>query len=196
MYEDNVTDSAWLIADRINELLMTRGRITVGIDGRCAAGKTTLAAELSRITGAAVVHADHFFLRPEQRTDERYSEAGGNLDRERLLEEVLAPISRGERVAYRPFDCRTGTLGEVITLPDSRVVIVEGSYSLHPDLRNYYDLKIFLTVQKDEEAKRIIEREGNERAQSFFNRWIPLEEAYFSALSPKECSDIVLGGER
>ena len=193
MYLDDT--AARIIADRINELLITKSRITVGIDGRCAAGKTTLASELAKRFSAPVVHADHFFLRPEQRTEARYREAGGNLDRERLLAEVLSPLSRGESISYRPFDCKSGTLGKEITLPASRVVIVEGSYSLHPDLRNYYDLKIFLTVSNDEQRKRITEREGNERAQSYFTRWIPLEQAYFSALAPDRCCDIVLDSE-
>ena len=34
----------------------------VAVDGRCAAGKTTFANEVAKITGSAVVHMDDFFL--------------------------------------------------------------------------------------------------------------------------------------
>ena len=79
----------------LHHLLATNpGRpLIAAIDGRCASGKTTAAELLQKQFGWTVVHADDFFLRPEQRTPERYAEPGGNLDRERLREEVLLPPS-------------------------------------------------------------------------------------------------------
>ena len=50
--------------------------LVIAIDGRCAAGKTTLAAALQRETGCTVLHLDHFFLRPEQRTPQRLAQPG------------------------------------------------------------------------------------------------------------------------
>ena len=64
------------------------GRYIVAIDGRCGAGKSTLAQKLARDLGGRVVCADDFFLRPEQRTPERLAEPGGNLDRERMKSDV------------------------------------------------------------------------------------------------------------
>lgn len=52
------------------------GRYIVAIDGRCGAGKSTLAQQLARDLGGRVVCADDFFLRPEQRTPERLAEPG------------------------------------------------------------------------------------------------------------------------
>ena len=177
-------------AERIKGLLKNHQRVTVGIDGRCASGKTTLARELELLLGAAVVHADHFFLRPEQRSDERLSEPGGNLDRERLLAEVLLPRARGKEIAYRPFDCSTRTLGKEIIIPENSVLIVEGSYSLHPVLIKYYDLKIFLTVSETTQRKRLLSREGAAKAAVFSERWIPLEEAYFKATELSKICDM------
>ena len=77
------------------------------LDGRCASGKTTLASALREAVGCGVIHMDDFFLRPEQRTEERLSQPGGNVDRERFLQEVLLPLKRGESFSYRPYDCRT-----------------------------------------------------------------------------------------
>ena len=166
-------------------------RFIVAIDGRCASGKTTLADALSKRHKCAVIHMDHFFLRPEQRTPERLATPGGNLDRERFLEEVLLPLKRNASVTYRPFNCSTMSLGSPITLPDVPLYIVEGSYACHPDMQKYYDLRVFLTVSKEEQIRRIVDRNGNTAAETFRTRWIPLEEAYFSAFNISDACDRV-----
>ena len=76
------------------------GRLLVAIDGRCGAGKTTLASFLQNKIEATVFHMDDFFLRPEQRTAERLNTPGGNVDRERLESEVLIPLRAGEKTSH------------------------------------------------------------------------------------------------
>ena len=65
---------------RIDLLLAQSGQVIVAIDGNCTAGKTTLAGMLEEMYDCSVFHMDDFFLRPEQRTPERYAEIGGNVD--------------------------------------------------------------------------------------------------------------------
>ncbi len=113
------------------------------------AAKSTLADLLTAIyPDTALFHADDFFLRPEQRTAARYAQPGGNLDRERLESEILIPISRNKAAVYRPFDCRTLSLREPVTVLPGRLNIVEGSYSFHPELARYYDLSVFWTFPR------------------------------------------------
>ena len=69
--------------------------VMVAIDGKCTSGKTTLASKLAEIYDCNVFHMDDFFLRPEQRTSERFAEIGGNVDYERFQEEVLFPLRSG-----------------------------------------------------------------------------------------------------
>lgn len=167
--------------------------LIIGIDGRCAAGKTTLAAGLQAEIGCAVFHMDDFFLRPEQRTEERLRAAGGNVDRERFLEEVLLPLKNGEStVVYRPYDCKSQTLREEVKVRTAAVNIVEGSYSLHPSLWDFYDLRVFLTVSPEEQTRRIILRNGRENSEIFMSRWIPLEEKYFAAFDVASRCDILI----
>ena len=158
-----------------------RGRVVIALDGRCASGKTTLARRLEERWGWSVIHMDHFFLRPEQRSPERYAQPGGNIDHERFLEEMLLPLRKGEPFAYRPFDCHSQTLLAPIPFRPSPVVLVEGSYACHPALWDQYDLRAFLTVDRERQMERILSREGEEYAQVFREKWIPLEERYFSA---------------
>ena len=80
----------------IDALLQERERVIVAIEGSCAGGKTTLAEALGREYGCNVLPMDDFFLRPEQRTEQRFAQPGGNVDYERFFEEVLQPLLRGE----------------------------------------------------------------------------------------------------
>ena len=176
----------------IESRLTQSGRSVIAIDGRCGGGKSTLAALLAERFNGAVIPADDFFLRPEQRTPRRFAQPGGNMDRERLTEEVLLPLSRGEAIAYRPFDCSTLSLGAPVTIDASSLIIVEGSYSCHPDLWDYYDLHVFVDVDPDVQIARIVAREGATKAETFKARWIPLEEKYFSHFQIQEKCELVI----
>lgn len=162
----------------------------VAIDGRCAAGKTTLAETLRQKYDCNVIHMDDFYLRPEQRTPERYQEPGGNIDYERFLAEVLIPLSEGRTFTYRPYDCKTQTMGERITVEPKALTIVEGSYSCHPKFREYYNQHIFMDVDPDEQLRRIRKRGGEEALHMFKEKWIPLEEAYIRVTRLEEFCEL------
>ena len=176
MSMDNIKE----LADNIVRIIMESGSRLIAIDGRCASGKTALSAELQNILDCNVIHMDHFFLRPEQRTPERLKTPGENVDHERFLTEVLIPLKNKEAVIYHPFDCKTMSLGKGIELDTEKITIVEGSYSCHNALYSYYDLHIFLDISKKEQLRRIKLRDGDEKAEIFKSKWIPLEENYFS----------------
>ena len=73
------------ILQEIDALLPQHQPVLIAIDGRCASGKTTLAALLQQAIGCNVVHMDHFFLQPHQRSSQRYAQPGENIDHERFL---------------------------------------------------------------------------------------------------------------
>ena len=130
----------------LQRLQARRERAIVAVDGRCASGKSTLAARIADRLEIPVVHMDHFFLRPPQRTRERLAKPGENIDHERFLNEVLVPLEAGMEAAYRPYSCRTASMGALITVKPSPMVLVEGSYSCHPALWEHYDCRVFLSV--------------------------------------------------
>jgi len=181
--KENYSISSTSILNKIYSLVERNRnkRVIIAIDGRCGAGKTTLAQYLKEQTGATVFHMDDFFLRPEQRTVARLSTPGENVDHERFLSEVLVPLRQGVvELPYQRFDCKTQSLQDVVVIRPGNLCIVEGSYSCHPSLVNIYDYRIFMTVSPDEQMERIIRRNGAEGAKMFESRWIPLEEKYFS----------------
>lgn len=170
-------------------------RVTVAIDGRCAAGKSTLARTLSEKLDCNVFHMDDFFLRPEQRTSARYASPGENVDHERFLEEILLPLERGNAFSYRPYDAHLPGFKAPIQVAPKRVNVVEGSYCCNRNLVNHYDLRVFLDVSPEIQMRRIIARNGEAAAKMFEKRWIPLEEAYFKAFGVKDNCELYFKSE-
>lgn len=184
------TEASIAIA-RIETLLAERDCVFVAIDGPCTSGKTTFAAMLNRRFGGNVLHMDDFFLRPEQRTPERFAEPGGNVDRERFETEVLAPLAAGQAAQYRPWDCHTGDFAVAYAVEPAQLTIVEGSYSMHPALRGYYDCMICLAVDPAEQLRRL-ERRNPRMLQRFVDEWIPLENRYFEATNIQAVADLLV----
>lgn len=164
----------------------------LAIDGPCASGKSTLGQILSDTFGLTLLHMDDFFLRPEQRTPARFAEPGGNVDRERFAAEVLAPLRRGLPFSYRPFDCGTQSLAAPVSVAPTPLSIVEGAYSLHPDLRDAYALTAFCRVAPDVQRARLLARNGAVMLQRFEAEWIPLENRYFSTFGIEALCDVAL----
>ncbi len=165
---------------------------TISIDGRAASGKSTVAGLLSEIIGAEIVHMDHFFLPPELRNDARKNEIGGNIHYERFISDVLPNLISGKEFSYRIFDCSKMDYGETKVVKSAPYIIVEGSYSAHPVFNDYADLRVFSDVSEEEQMKRIIRRNGEEMAEVFASRWIPMEEEYHSHFNIREKSDIII----
>ncbi len=162
---------------RLLPILERMGRVTT-IDGRAAAGKTTLAKELAAVTGASVIHMDDFFLPMELRTSERLNEAGGNIHYERFETEVLPFLRENAPFTYRRFDCSRMALGDTRTV-EKGMRIVEGSYSHHPRFGDYADLTVFCDVDPQEQMRRI-RRRNPDLAERFEKEWIPMEETYIA----------------
>lgn len=173
------------VLERIDETLK-KGSAIVAIEGGSASGKTTLSQMLGEIYDCTVFHMDDFFLRPEQRTAQRYAEVGGNVDRERFLEEVLIPLSKNQSIDYKRFDCSTFELCEPIKVTPQKLTIIEGAYSMHPELAPYYDLSVFLDISPELQRKRIAKRNSPQMAERFYNQWIPLEQTYFSKMQVRQ----------
>lgn len=186
---DNGSSLAKQVADIILRQANQKERFLVAIDGRCASGKTTLAMKLKEMLDCEVVHMDHFFLRPEQRREERLNIPGENVDHERFLQEVLLPLYEGKEAVYRPFNCKCLEFDAPIRIRKCKIYIIEGSYSCHRALGVYYNLRIFMDVSSEEQMRRIVRRNGADAAEVFRSKWIPLEEGYFEKYNIADASD-------
>lgn len=177
----------------IDHLLSQNERVVVAIDGRCASGKSTAAQLIAQIFAAEIVHMDDFFLPPELRCEKRLAEVGGNLHRERFIDEVLPHLRDADGFAYRVFECSTFAYAdEPRRIGPSRLILCEGSYALHPAFGRYYDLALFSDVAPDEQLRRIKERDGDFMLTRFKNEWIPMEERYFDTFGIRSRCDFIL----
>ena len=137
------TVSAQELTGIIKKELERKRPLILAVDGRCTSGKSTFARELSGVCLAEVIHMDDFFLRPQQRTKERLAEAGGNIDRERFLQEVavlLGEYRKAEDVVsekkwnhdtlltYRRYDCSRQELTDTVQIKRSPSRIVAMSF--------------------------------------------------------------------
>ena len=136
------------------EEIKALGHGIVAVDGRCGSGKTGFAALCGEKLDCNLIHMDDFYLPPTERAENWRDIPGGNMDFSRLIREVLEPLIRGETVTVRPYDCGAKAFGPERVLPPKAITILEGSYSQHPLLREYYDKMIFLTCGKDIQKSR------------------------------------------
>lgn len=174
------------------QLAQGGGPLVVAIDGRCGSGKTTLAAALAEHFPASLtLHMDDFYLPLGQRAPDWENTPCANMDLDRFLAEALAPARAGQTVRYRAYSCARGALEPERLLAPQPLVLVEGSYSHHPKLAGFYHHKIFVTCPAEEQARRLMAREG-ERYSNFARRWIPLEEEYFAAWQIPQKADRIL----
>lgn len=174
----------------IHKLLDKKEKVIIAIDGRCASGKTSLANWIQKLclVPSRVLHMDDFYLPIASRTEDWEHKIAGNMDIERFLNQALIPASQKKEIVYEPFSCKKGALLEPRLLEYCPLTIIEGSYALHPRLISFYDLKIFLSCNKQVQMQRIKEREGEGYIQ-FENRWIPMEELYFQSLNIEQICD-------
>lgn len=110
--------------------LPKKPRLLITIDGPCGSGKSTLADALSDALNAPIIRMDDFFLPHALKTPQRLAIPGGNVDLERLMQEVIIPFAAGQPVVYRRYLCREDAFSAPISLPDAPITILEGSYSV------------------------------------------------------------------
>jgi len=179
---------------RARERAKKSGKTAIfALDGRCASGKTTLSAEISALFDCPIISMDDFFLPPDKRTEERLLEVGGNVDYERFRAEVLdAPSGNG--IEYSVFDCSKMKIAGIKRVPPCPLWLIEGSYSHHPYFKDHGGrevIRAFMTVDPQRQRERIIRRNGEKIWENFHHRWIPMEEAYFSAFGIESCDFIL-----
>ena len=174
-----------------------QGDVTfVAIDGPSGAGKSTLAEALfASLQGAMVVHVDDFY------SDEGV-DPSGDMDLEdacdqyvdwlKLFELVLQPLKDGENGYYQVYDWVAQRLDKWVTLEPKGVLIVEGVYAMRPELREAYDVKVFVDTSPEIRLRRLGERSDN---PVWVKRWAEAEVWYNAKLRPIDYADVIVSGE-
>ena len=92
----------------------------------------------------------------------------------------------------RPYDCHNDQYLASKKCDSNLITIVEGSYSCHPKLREFYELCIFMDISKELQIERLKVRSPI-KLDDFKNIWIPREERYFDIYKIRsKCDWIIL----
>ena len=159
----------------------------VAVDGRSAAGKSTVAERLREaIPGAWVVHTDdvawwHSFF--------------GWADL--LRDGVLEPVRRGDLpVRYRPPAWDERARPGAIEVPvGCRVLIVEGVGAGRSDLADLVDALVWVQSDVVEARRRGLIRDGgDEAAEAFWDEWDAEEVPFLELHAPWARADLVVCG--
>jgi uridine kinase len=187
-----------LLEARVADLRAHSATPLVGIDGRGGSGKSTLARELAaRLADAAVVEFDDFYRSAAERaarTAEGDAEIGGDFDWRRLRDQVLEPLAAGTPGRYQRYDWDRDELAEWHDAPAVGVVLVEGNYVIRPELRRYYDLRIWVEAPYGVRLARGIARDGEEARARWVEEWMPEEDRYVDAMRPADHADVLVDG--
>ncbi|KAG6765935.1 hypothetical protein POTOM_029996 [Populus tomentosa] len=111
-----------------------------GLGGPSGSGKTSLARKMANIVGCEVVSLENYF-KSELVKDFKYDDFS-SLDLS-LLSKNIGDIRNGRRTKVPMFDLETGARSgfkELEVSEDCGVIIFEGVYALHPEIRISLDL--------------------------------------------------------
>lgn len=169
-------------ADRIaDRVLAIRARAPqrsfatlVGIDGRSGAGKTRLASAVAadlRATGATVFTVS---------MDELYPGWEGLAAAARSLpQDILEPLGAGRIPAYRRWDWAAQTPGDLVTIPTTDVLIIEGVGSTAHARRADFALTVWAQAAEATRMDRACARAGQGDYAAFAACWATQEDALF-----------------
>lgn len=148
--------------------------LTVGIAGGTGSGKTTLATRLSGVLGpvnVTVIPHDYYYrnhpeLVLEQRSRLNYDEP--EAFETNLLVTHLMALAEGKTIEAPTYDfsVHARSARKVVLVPKP-VIIVEGILVLAiPELRDQFDLKVFVDTPADVRLARRITRDVAERGRT------------------------------
>lgn len=205
------------ILEQIERAKAQNERLLLVIDGKCGSGKTTFAEKLYEHYKCNVFHIDDFYLPIAMQTQEVMSKPGGNINFERFIEDVMIPLKISDGIDYKPFLCRNQNYAPNVRMEKTNINIIEGTYSCHPTLREFYAqmkcdsgidncaekeqypkkwnvITMFLDIDEENQIKRLKKRVGEERFKIFEDKWIPREMEYFKVYDVKEYCDYSIPG--
>lgn len=155
--------------------------LVVAVDGPSGSGKTVLATALARDLGASLVQMDDLFPGWD----------GLAQSSTLLTDQVLAPLRRGGRAAYRRWDWHAEDWAEEVEVPPTQVLVVEGCGSSVGPAAEHVDVAVWVEAGRGVRMARGIARDG-ESYRPHWERWAAQESAVFAADRTRERADLVV----
>ncbi|MGC1676620.1 MAG: AAA family ATPase [Candidatus Binataceae bacterium] len=192
--DDMIAAARALIAQRRGG----RERVFVAIDGCAGAGKSTLAEGIRDSIGSVSIVRTDYFFRPLNEYPARTLTPAKAYELyfpwERMRDEAIEPLRRGETARYQRYDWNTDALGVWAIVEPHPVIIVEGVYSSRPELRELLDAIIFIEAPREVRRRRMLARAylDNDPDNDWMMPWMAAEDWYLEHVRPQESADLVL----
>lgn len=154
--------------------LLFASSIMIGIAGASGAGRTTLATKMKKALGKEVAiicqdsyYKDLYHLSIKERSETNF-DAPASIDFD-LLTTHLKMLKDGRSIECPVYDFATHSrTKETVKIEPKDITILEGCLVLAvPEVRNLFDMKIFVDAYMDICLCRRIERDQNERGRKF-----------------------------
>jgi uridine kinase len=180
----------------------------IGIAGGSGSGKTTFAKKImSRVGNPDVVllHQDSYYLAspaPQLRVHGEPNFDHPDAFDWPLLREHLERLKRGEKVQVPVYDYRISRrLAETVAVGPCKAILMEGIYTLWDlELRDLFDLKLYLHVEADIRFIRRLHRDVRERGRSldgiirqYYDTVRPMHHEYLEPT--RQYADVIVGEE-
>ena len=171
------------LASRISELAPLAGQTrVVAVDGPAGSGKTTLAAQLGERLDAALV----------LNTDQLYHGWDGLAEgAQRLVDDVLRPLSEGLEATVRPWNWLSSSEGERRSLPPCETLLVDGAGCGSRAAAAFLSMIIWLDADPELRQQRALERDG-EMFAPHWESWAEQERALFEREQTRERADLII----
>lgn len=190
-------DPALVLTRRIRAVASERpDPILVALDGRSAAGKSTLAAKVAPFVAAVVIDGDDFYSGGTAEAWDAMSpaEKASHCIDWRRQRPVLEKLARSEPASWRPYDWEAddGSLAGPVTCDPAPVIILDGAYSARPELADLIHLRVLFDAPTDLRKRRLVQREGKGYRADWNRRWDDAEQWYFAEVMPPDSFDLVI----
>jgi uncharacterized protein YhfF len=157
--------------------------VIIAIDGFGGSGKSTLAERVFAELPGTLVHTDDF------------ASWDNPLEWwQRMLDQVLIPLSRNETARYQRYDWDDRALAEWHSIPAGGLVLIEGVSSSRVAFRPYLSLSIWVETRRSLRLERGIQRDGEGMRADWMN-WMASEDAWAAEEDPQSHVDLTVSGE-
>ena len=191
-------------------------RFLVSITGESAAGKSTICNEIAKVIEqlsmpVTILSTDNYFndisdLINKYGTFDKLRDSGYDVDAPTsfqldVLKNDLQDLSDGLDVKcpmYQPNG--TGiSVPHAIEVPSSKIIVVEGIATMYEDVKDIFDVKIYVETDDEVRKKWFIDRAVNERNQDLQNaikHWQYIISAGEKYVKPyRREADIIINGK-
>ncbi len=176
-------------------------RIVLGIDGLSRSGKTTLTKKVvqhlqEKNISVCLFHIDDYIVEKKRRYNTGYEEWHEyyNLqwDVNWLKENLFQKLKKSNELQLLTYDYSSDTQKlEIIEIPDTCIIVIEGVFLQRKDWRNFYDIIIYLDSSREMRFNRESQATKN-NIEKFQNRYWKAENHYMEVETPLAQADIVI----